>query len=129
MPSFISPLLRSPVAGFRLLNTRTDTSVADVLLTAFDSASRMTGLLRHRSLPSGSALIIAPTSSIHTCFMKFSLDVVFVTKDGRVVKTCVNLPPWRLAAAFRAHAVIEMTAGALAGSGTRAGDRLMVVGR
>ncbi len=127
MPSFISPLLQRPSAGFRLVNTRTEASVADVLMTAFDSASRTTGLLRHHSLPAGSALIIAPTSAIHTWFMKFSLDVLFVARDGRVLKACVNLRPWRMAMAFRAFAVVEMTAGSLAASGTQAGDHVEVV--
>lgn len=129
MPSFLSPLLHTTPAGFRLVNTRTEASVADELLTAFDSASRTTGLLRHHSLPAGSALIIAPTSAIHTWFMKFSLDVLFVAKDGRVLKVRTDLRPWRMAMAFRSFAVVEMTAGSLLASDTRVGDHLAVIAK
>jgi uncharacterized membrane protein (UPF0127 family) len=129
MPSFLSPLLQTTPAGFRLVNTRTEAAVADVLMTAFDSASRTTGLLRHHSLPVGSALIIAPTSAIHTWFMKFSLDVLFVARDGRVLKACEDLRPWRMAIRFGAFAVVEMTAGALQASGTRVGDRIAIAAK
>ena len=127
MPSFLSPLLRSSPDRFHLRNARTGTIVADCLQLAVDSRSRNLGLLGQRSLPESTALIIAPTNAIHTFFMKFAIDVAFVAKDGRVVKVCTAMPAWRLAGAYRAHAVVEMTAGALARSGTTNGDLLEVV--
>jgi uncharacterized membrane protein (UPF0127 family) len=127
MPSFLSPLLRDSAAGFRLENSRNQAIVADHLLTAFDSASRRTGLLRHESLATGHALIIAPTSAIHTFSMRFAIDVVFVSRDGVVMKACEAVRPWRIAAAWRAYAVIELPAGTLDRSATAAGDRLVVV--
>ena len=129
MPSFLSPLLRNPTQDFRLQNARTGTVVADRLLQAFDSVSRRTGLLKHVSLPEGCAMIIAPGSAIHTWFMKFPIDVVFVAKDGRIVKTRSTLDPWRLAAAWQAYAVIELPAGTLERSATARGDHLLVVPR
>ena len=127
MPSFLSPLLRSSPDRFHLRNARTGTIVAGCLQLAVDSKTRNVGLLHHRSLPETTALIIAPTNAIHTFFMKFAIDVAFVAKDGHVVKVCAALPAWRLAGAFRAHAVVEMTAGALTRSGTTTGDLLEVV--
>ena len=129
MASFLSPLLCASSPDFVLRNVHTGVTVADHLLTAFDSASRNIGLLRHDSLPESRALIIAPTSAIHTFFMRFPIDVAFVAKDGRIVKIRRALVPWRLAAAFRAYAVVEMPAGALARSNTSRGDRLEVVPR
>ena len=126
MPSFLSPLLRKPSGDFRLINERTGDIVAHQLLAAFDSKTRRTGLLEHGSLPAGTAMIIAPTNAIHTFFMKFAIDVLFVAKDGVVVKTRHALPPWRMSAAWRAHAAIELCAGALQRSPVRAGDRLSV---
>jgi uncharacterized membrane protein (UPF0127 family) len=126
MPSFLSPLVRNPSGAFRLLNERTGEVVAHQLLAAFDSKTRRTGLLAHGSLPEGAAMIIAPTNAIHTFFMKFAIDVLFVAKDGVVVKTRDALPPWRMSAAWRAHAVIELAAGALQRCPVRAGDRLNV---
>jgi len=125
MASFLSPLLRDP-AGRRLLNDRTRRVVAAQILTAFDSASRRTGLLHRDSLPEGSALIIAPSNAIHTFFMRFDIDVAFVAKDGRVVKVRSAVPPWRMSGALRAYAVVELPAGTLVRTETRAGDRLIV---
>ena len=129
MTTFLSPLLRGAPDQHRLVNERTGLSVADHLLTAFDSATRRTGLLRHTSLADGVAMIIAPTNAIHTFRMRFAIDVAFVAKDGRIVKIRPALGPWRLAAAFGGYAVVELPAGALARAGTHTGDRLVVAER
>ena len=126
MKSFLAPLVRSSESSFVLTNTRNNHIVAHTLLTAFDSASRRRGLLKHDSLEEGSALIIAPTSAIHTFWMRFAIDVAFVSKEGRVVKVRPAVLPWRMAGAWRAYAVIEMAAGAFEKSETRAGDLLQV---
>jgi uncharacterized membrane protein (UPF0127 family) len=126
MSSFLSPLLRGGGSSFVLTNTRTGRSVARTLLTAFDSASRRRGLLAHDSLPEGTALIIAPSNAVHTFSMRFAIDVAFVAKDGHVVKVRSAVKPWRVAAAWRAFAVVELAAGALETSGTRAGDVLQL---
>jgi uncharacterized membrane protein (UPF0127 family) len=127
MPSFLSPLLRDPSRQFRLMNTRTGAVVADHLIGAFDSESRRTGLLHHQSMPAGTAMIIAPTNAIHTFFMKFAIDVLFVAKDGRVVKARGAVRPWRMSAAWRAHAVIELSAGTLQRTIVQVGDHVTVV--
>lgn len=129
MPSFLSPMLRASADRFELRNRVTGRTVAAHLLTAFDRSSRNVGLLHHDSLPDSTALIIAPTSAIHTFFMKFPIDVVFVARDGRVLKACSGLVPWRMTAAWRAYAVVEMAVGALATSGTVRGHYVEVGAR
>lgn len=126
MKSFLSPLLRSNAGPFVLTNTRNDKVVARMLLTAFDSTSRRRGLLKHESFEEGSALIIAPSNAIHTFWMRFAIDVAFVTQEGRVVKVCSSVVPWRIAAAWGGYAVIELPAGALSVSDTRRGDLLQL---
>lgn len=126
MTSFLDPLLRGNVQNCRLVNARTGRPVADTLLTAFDSRTRRTGLLKHESLPEGTALILAPTSAIHTFFMQFPIDVVFVAKNGLVLKVRSAMPPWRIAGALRGYAVIELRSGALTKSDTRSDDTLVV---
>jgi len=126
MKSFLSPLLRSNPPPFALTNTRNNKIVAQTLLTAFDSASRRKGLLDHDSLPDQSAMIIAPTSAIHTFAMRFAIDVMFVSRDGRVLKVRRHVKPRRLAAAWRAFAVVELAAGAAERSDTRPGDQLQL---
>ena len=126
MTSFLDPLLRSRELALALINTRHNRVVARTLLTAFDSKSRRQGLLQHEALADDSALIIAPSSAIHTFSMRFVIDVAFVAKDGRVVKIRRNLGPRRIAAAWRAFAVIELAAGALERADTQRGDTLRI---
>jgi uncharacterized membrane protein (UPF0127 family) len=124
--SFLTPLIHGAAGTFHLRNERTGAPVATTILPALDSAARRTGLLKHASLAAGAAMIIAPTSAIHTFFMRFPIDVAFVTRDGTIVKTCRALAAWRLAWAFGAYAVVEMPAGALDRADTRTGDRLVL---
>jgi uncharacterized membrane protein (UPF0127 family) len=126
--SFLDAILRSGLSSFALTNNRNNRVLATTLLTAFDSASRRRGLLKQDSLPEGSALIIAPSNAIHTFFMRFAIDVAFVSRDGRVVKVRPNVPPWRMAAALRGFAVIEMPVGALARADIQSGDVLRISG-
>ena len=126
MKSFLDPLRQSSAPSLVLTNTRDDRIVADTLLRAFDSASRRRGLLKRDFLPEGSALVIAPTSAIHTFFMRFAIDVAFIARDGRVLKVRRAMRPWRMAAAWGAFAVVEMAAGALDRAGVQAGDVVRV---
>ena len=126
MKSFLDPLLRSPTLPHALVNGRNDRVVADTLLTAFDSATRRQGLLQRDAFPEGNALIIAPSNAIHTFFMRFAIDVAFVAKDGRVLTLRRELRPWRIAAAWRGFAVVELPVGTLDRADTRPGDTLRV---
>jgi uncharacterized membrane protein (UPF0127 family) len=101
--------------------------VATVLETAFESAARNRGLLGRAGLPDGHALILAPSSVVHTFFMRFPIDVLFVARDGRVLAARRAVPARRIVGSLRAFAVIELAAGALARSETAAGDRLSIV--
>lgn len=123
---FLAPMLDQPRATFELIDVDRGTVVATRLEPAFDSASRRRGLLGRDGLPEGHAIVIAPCNGIHMCFMRFAIDVLFVARDGRVVKTCTNVRPWRIAFAWRAFAVVEGAVGSIGRSGTRAGDRLAV---
>lgn len=126
MKSFLDPLLRSAAPPLALVNSRNDRVVADTLLTAFDSATRRHGLLQRDAFPQGNALIIAPSNAIHTFFMRFAIDVAFVAKDGRVLALRHDLRPWRIAAAWRGFAVVELPVGALDRADTRPGDTLRI---
>jgi len=125
--SFFQPLLRKEPGTLVIRNTRSQRVIAHDLISAFDSRSRRVGLLRHRSFPPGAAILIAPSNAVHTFFMRFPIDIAFITRDGRVVKVCHEVRPWRIAAAFRAYGVIELPAGTLAACDTAMGDVLAVV--
>ncbi len=112
---------------YTLQNERTGVSIARQLETAFESASRNRGLLGRTGLPPDHALIIAPSNMVHTFFMRFSIDLLFVDRGGKVLKIRTDVPRWRIVGSLKAFAVIELPAGSLQESGTRMGDRLMLV--
>ena len=126
MATFLQSLLQGDAAGRRVENTRNGNVVAADLILAFDSTSRNKGLLQRESLADGSALILAPCTAVHTFFMKFPIDIAFLSRDGRVLKVRAAVPAWRMAGALRAFCVIELAAGSLARSETVAGDRLVI---
>ena len=126
MTSFLSVLVGADAAAYVLRNARTNGTVAARLLPAFDAASRNTGLLNHTALEPGEAMLIAPSNAVHTCFMRFPIDLLFVGKDGRVLKIREAVPAWRMSACLRGHAVIEMAAHSVRSIDLRVGDQLLV---
>jgi hypothetical protein len=91
--------------------------------------SRIVGLLGRSSLKPGEALIIEPCSSVHTAFMRFTIDVLYIDASGQVVKAVRELKPFRVSGARRgARSVIELPKGSIASSGTAAGDQLAFEG-
>ncbi len=105
----------------RLLNQRSGATVATTVEVASTRAARRKGLLGRASLADGAALVLEPCFAVHTAFMRFAIDVVFLDRRG-VVTRVAALAPWRMAVAFDAASVVELASGA-AGD-IRAGDRL-----
>ena len=87
--------------------------------------ARMRGLLGRRVMPSGEGILLRPASSVHTAFMRFAIDAVFLDRDLRVLKIAENLRPWRAAARPRSHAVLELPAGESGRCGLSPGDQLV----
>src|SRR6266550_1840248 len=73
--------------------------------------SRMRGLLGRSSLPPGEGLLLKPAGSIHTFFMRFPIDVVFLDRELQVVGVAPELRAWRTAGRRRAKAALELPAG------------------
>lgn len=115
---------RKTSATYTIRNTANGSIVAAFTEAAFSRASRNRGLLGRNNLPPGHALLIAPCTSIHTWFMRFPIDVIFVKRDGRVVKIRSAVPPWRFVVALGAYAVVELPTGAIAQAGVKVHDRL-----
>ena len=110
-----------------LVNQRTDEALAERIELAVTRSDRRKGLLGRDVFETSSALIIAPCFSIHTMFMRFDIDAVFVDDDGRAVKVVQGLAPWRIAVQPFAHAVVELPAGSLRDRPVDVGDRLYLV--
>ncbi len=124
---FLRPILASPDVSHRLLNASRGVVVASRILPAFDSASRRTGLLGRSELPESDALAIAPCWAVHTFRMQFAIDLLFVDRDGQVLRRMIALPRGRIAMCPRAFAVIECAAHHPGVSQTVVGDVLRVV--
>lgn len=86
--------------------------------------SRMKGLLGRKSLAEGEGILIRPAPSIHTFFMRFPIDVVFLSKEGEVLKVAENVRPWRARSCRGAHSVLELSAGETQRRGIAVGQRL-----
>jgi uncharacterized protein len=111
-----------------LVNRRTGAVVAQRVERAVKPGARLRGLLGRDSLPEGSALVIEPCTSIHTFFMRFSIDAAFVARDGRVIRAISSMRPWRATRIYPAAArVVELPAGTLLRTGTVEGDTLAEV--
>ena len=109
----------------KIVNLTRDTLLADKAELAVSLGQRTKGLLGRFSLDKGDGLVIKPCSSIHTFFMRFAIDVVFVDRAFQVVKTIEHMRPFRLSSPFTtAHLVIELPAGTIGQTNTRMGDRL-----
>jgi uncharacterized membrane protein (UPF0127 family) len=85
---------------------------------------RMKGLLGRKSLEPGEGMLIRPAPSIHTFFMRFPIDAVFLSKDGEVLKVASDVRPWRIRSCRGAHSVLELSASEAARRGIEAGQRL-----
>jgi uncharacterized membrane protein (UPF0127 family) len=89
------------------------------------SVKRNVGLLKHTRLEPGEGLWI-DTWSVHTFFMKFPIDLVYIDKKHKVRKVKRAVPAWRLSACVSAHSVLELPAGTAQETGTQAGDVLEI---
>ena len=127
MANFLLPLIERADRAYVLRNVRTGRSIAQTVLAAFEPAARRKGLLGRDSFAKGSAMVIAPSNAIHTFWMRFAIDALFVRRNGVVVKVRRNIPPWRAVAALWAYAVIELPAGTLGADDVRVGDVLTMV--
>ena len=106
-----------------LLNRRNGALIAAEVERARTVRERLKGLLGRDGLPEGRALVIAPCTSIHTFFMRFTIDLLFVDGSGRIVRAVSNLRPWRATRVYPTAAlVVELPAGAIARTGTLEGD-------
>jgi uncharacterized protein len=88
--------------------------------------TRLRGLLGRSGLRPDEGLLIRPTSAIHTCFMRFPIDVVFLDRDLVVVGIRTHLGPWRVAARRGAKAVLELAAGESGRRGIQPGERFQL---
>ena len=107
-----------------IANLTRGTVLGDRIEVADTSRTRNKGLLGRTGLPQGGGLWIVPCQSVHTFFMKFPLDLVYIDRQNRVKKVRRAVPAWRLSACLSANSIVELPAGAIERSRTAPGDQL-----
>lgn len=112
--------------GEALFAVRNETGivVCERCVLADRMLARMRGLLGRKELPAGEGMLITPESQVHTWFMRFPIDIVFLDADYTVLGVRESVRPWRMAGCRGARAVLELRAGTCARHAIRPGDRL-----
>jgi len=109
----------------KAVNRRTGQVLATDVKVAGNIFTRMKGLLGRKELPFGEALWIKPCFSVHTFFMRFPIDVIFLDKKYLVIATIKDLKPHRLTRLYpHSFSVLELPVGTLDASNTQIGDKI-----
>lgn len=108
-------------------NITRNTQLADKMEVAGSGYKRSKGLLGRSSLADGEGMWIVPCEAVHTFFMQFAIDLVYLDRKHRVKKVRSSVPPWRLSACLSAHSVVELPAGTVRATQTERGDVLEIV--
>jgi uncharacterized protein len=102
------------------------TQVCERCALADSAPTRLKGLLGRTRLEHGEGMLLKPAPAVHTWFMRFPIDAVFLDRDLRVIRVAADLKPWRMASKRGAKAVLELSVGRCAQVGLAEGDRLVV---
>jgi uncharacterized protein len=108
-------------------NETRDTILAESADVADSSAKRQKGLLGRARLAPGQGLWIVPCEAVHTCGMRFPIDVLYLDRKKRVRKLRRAMVPWRFSLCLLAHSVLELPAGVIEQTGTEPGDQLDLI--
>ncbi len=126
MGSRIAQTVPADHACVTIRNVTRDTQIADKAETARSGATRSKGLLGRKGLGRGEGMWIVPCEAVHTFFMQFPLDLIYLDRGHRVKKTRSAVPAWRFSACISAHSVIELPAGTIRETRTEKGDVLEI---
>jgi uncharacterized protein len=98
--------------------------VCETCTVADTTLRRLRGLLGRSGLRGGEGIVLRPAWSIHTAFMRFPIDVVFLDPDQTVIQIFPELRPWRTASIRGAREIVELAAGECHRRGLEVGDRV-----
>lgn len=110
--------------SYKIINKSKGTVIVNNAVVAKTFLQRLMGLLGRKSIDKDEALIFYSAESIHMFFMRFSIDVVFLDKNMRVIKISANLKPWMMTGCFPSAITIELSSAKCAQTQTSVGDVL-----
>lgn len=108
----------------KVSNLTRNTVLATCMDIADSGPKRNKGLLGRAGLSFGEGLWIIPCEAVHTFWMRFSIDLVYLDREKRIRKLSSQVPPWRLSACLAAHSVLELPSGTIKNTQTERGDTL-----
>ena len=108
----------------RVSNLTRNTILATCMEVADSAAKRNKGLLGRERLSPGEGMWILPCQAIHTFYMRFPIDLVYLDRKNRIRKLVSEVYPWRLSACLWAHSVLELPSGTIRNTQTQPGDTL-----
>ena len=108
----------------RVSNLTRNTVLATSMEVANSDTKRRKGLLGRDGLTPGGGLWLSPCEAVHTFWMRFPIDLVYLDRQNRIRKLVSDVPPWRLSACLRAHSIIELPSGTIRATETQPGDVL-----
>ena len=109
----------------KIINISKDIVLADRAEVANTFVKRLLGLLTRSGLADGQALILSPSNSIHSFFMRFTFDAVFLDKNSKVIAALSSFKPFRLSRIyFKAASTIELPEGVIKATDTQSGDTI-----
>lgn len=112
----------------KIINKTKNTSLAEEVMVADTPFRRMKGLLGNKEFSKGTAVLIKPCNSIHTFFMRFPIDVLFVDKGNRIIKAISTIKPFRLTRIyFNAAFAIELPSQTIQSTYTQEGDLISFI--
>lgn len=114
----------APDKRLRVTNPERSTVLANRLEVADSGPKRNKGLLGRDVLAPGEGLWIVPCESVHTFFMRFPIDLIYLDRKNKIKKLRSAVGPWRLSACLSAHSILELPAGTILSTQTRRGDTL-----
>jgi uncharacterized membrane protein (UPF0127 family) len=112
----------APDVRLAITNLTRGALLATQLEVANTGPKRNKGLLGRKQLGPGEGLWITPCESVHTFFMQFPIDLVYLDRKNKVKKTRSTVPPWRISVCLSAHSILELPAGTIRATNTQAGD-------
>lgn len=111
----------------KVLDEDTDGVIVENLKPAYSFGKRLKGLMFDKRLKSQSGVHIKPCPSIHTFFMKFPIDIIYIDKEMRIVGLEQSLDPGKFGKRFKnVHSVIELETGRILELGITVGQTLKI---
>lgn len=111
----------------RIVNLTRSTVLAEQAKAANSFFARLVGLLDRNSLSKSQALILSPSNSIHSLFMRFTIDVIFLDKAGKVIAILPSFKPFCISPIyFGSVSVIELPENTLQLTQTQPGDIIKI---